>query len=99
MFVALSKFVLANDTAPAVKEAFRQRPHTVESASGFVRMDVISPETDPQEIWLITYWNTRQHFDEWHRSHLYKECHAGIPKGIKLVASRTSLTFFEYVAS
>jgi heme-degrading monooxygenase HmoA len=99
MFVALSKFVLANDTAPAVKEAFRQRPHAVESASGFVRMDVISPEIDPREIWLITYWTSREHFDAWHRSHLYRESHSGIPKGIKLVARKTSLMFFEYVGS
>jgi hypothetical protein len=54
MFVALSKFVIANDTSPAVKNAFRQRPHLVEAATGFVRLDVLSPEDNPNEIWLIT---------------------------------------------
>jgi heme-degrading monooxygenase HmoA len=99
MFVALSKFVIANDMSIAVKEAFCNRPHSVELAAGFVRLDVLSPEENPNEIWLITYWSTRKSFEEWHRSHLYRESHNGIPKGLKLVPKSTSLIFFEHVAS
>jgi len=96
MFVALSKFVIANDMAIAVKQAFRNRPHSVESAPGF---DVLSPEGNLNEIWLITYWSTRKDFEEWHKSHLYRESHSGIPKGLKLVPKATSLIFFEHVSS
>jgi heme-degrading monooxygenase HmoA len=99
MFVALSKFVIANDMAIAVKQAFRNRPHSVESAPGFVRLDVLSPEGNLNEIWLITYWSTRNDFEEWHKSHLYRESHSGIPKGLKLVPKATSLIFFEHVSS
>lgn len=99
MFVALSKFVIANDMSTAVKQAFRNRPHSVESAPGFVRLDVISPEENPNEIWLITYWSARKNFEEWHKSHLYRESHSRIPKGLKLVPKTTSLIFFEHVAS
>ena len=99
MFVALSKFVVANDMSTAVKQAFRDRPHAVESASGFVRLDVLSPEENLNEIWLITYWSTRKNFEEWHKSHLYRESHSGIPKGLKLVPKGTSLIFFEHVSS
>src|SRR3954463_11084248 len=82
MFVALSKFVIANDMDAAVKNAFRNRPHLVDSASGFQRMDVISPVENEKEIWLLTYWDDRPSFEEWHRSHLYRESHGGIPKGL-----------------
>lgn len=99
MFVAISKFTIANDMAADVKAAFRNRPHTVENAAGFVRLDVLSPEADPQEIWLITYWHDRSSFETWHHSHLYHDSHAGIPKGLKLVPKSAKLTFFEYVAS
>jgi heme-degrading monooxygenase HmoA len=99
MFVALSKFVIANDMSTAVKQAFCNRPHSVESASGFVRLDVLSPEENPNEIWLLTYWSTRKSFEEWHTSHLYRESHSGIPTGLKLVRKSTSLIFFEHVAS
>ena len=53
-FVALSKFVIANDMVAEVKEAFRQRPHLVDDQPGFVRMEVFSPLDRPEEIWLVT---------------------------------------------
>ena len=99
MFVALSKFSIANDMDVAVKQAFRDRPHLVEAAPGFMRLDVLSPEENPREIWLITYWSTRESFQDWHKSHLYHESHSGIPKGLKLVPKSASVTFFEHVAS
>ena len=99
MFVALSKFVIANDKAGEVKLAFQNRPHLVEAAKGFVRMEVISPCDDPQEIWLLTYWCDRASFTEWHHGHLYHESHRGIPKGLKLVPKSPQLLFFEHIAS
>lgn len=59
MFVALSKFVVANGTSSEVAAAFRNRPHKVDFALGFVRMDVLSPEDNASEFWLITYWASR----------------------------------------
>jgi heme-degrading monooxygenase HmoA len=99
MFVAISQFVVANDMDRAVKQAFRNRPHMVEAAPGFIRLDVLSPEENPKEIWLLTYWSDRKSFDDWHKSHLYRESHAGIPKGLKLSPKSTKLSFFEHVSS
>ena len=53
MIVALSRFTIANDMAPQVREAFRQRPHLVDNASGFLGMEVMSPIDKPAEIWLV----------------------------------------------
>lgn len=99
MFVALSRFKIANEMAGQVKEAFVNRPGLVESASGFVRLDVISPVDDPQEIWLLTYWEDEASFKAWHHSHLYRDSHSGIPKGLKLVPRSASLRYFEHVSS
>ena len=98
MFVALSKFTVANGMTPQVKEAFANRPHLVDSAPGFLRMDVISPLENPDEIWLITYWTDETSCRIWHRSHEYHESHKGIPKGLKLVPKSAQISFFEYVA-
>lgn len=38
-----------------VKAAFVHRPHLVENAPGFVRLDALSPLEEPDEIWLLTY--------------------------------------------
>jgi heme-degrading monooxygenase HmoA len=98
-FVALSKFAIANDMTAAVKDAFTKRPHLVDSADGYLRMDVLSPKDKPHEIWLITYWRDEASFKVWHHSHMYHESHKGIPKGLKLIPSETEIRYFEHVAS
>ena len=99
MFIAISQFTIANDKTDQVKEAFRNRPHLVDDAVGFVRMEVLSPRELPAEIWLVTYWESEQAFSAWHHSHLYRESHKGIPKGLKLIPTSVHLRFFDSVCS
>lgn len=98
-FVALSKFVIANDMTGEIKKAFVERPHLVDGADGYLRMDVISPMDNPNEIWLITFWRDEESFRVWHRSHEYHESHRGIPKGLKLVPHSAAVRYFEHVSS
>jgi heme-degrading monooxygenase HmoA len=98
-FVALSKFVVANGMTPSVKASFRNRPHLVDYAPGYLRMDVISPVDRPDEIWLMTFWTNEASFRAWHHSHLYHASHKGIPEGLKLVPGETQIRVFEHVAS
>jgi len=98
-FVALSRFVVANGMEAEVKDSFRSRPHLVDDAPGFLRMEVISPVEFPPEIWLITFWIDEQSFRAWHRSHQYSQSHRGIPKGLKLALGETKITHFEHVSS
>jgi len=98
-FVALSKFVVANGLTAEVKRAFNERPHLVDDAPGFVRMDVLSPADNPDEIWLVTFWHDEESFRTWHHSHEYHESHRGIPKGLKLVPKSAQIRYFEYVSS
>ena len=98
-FVALSKFTIANDMKKEVKEAFLARPHLVDEAPGFLRMEVLSPHHNPQEIWLMTYWTDQESFKTWHHSHHYHQSHKGIPKGLKLDPSATQIRAFRYVSS
>jgi heme-degrading monooxygenase HmoA len=95
----LSRFVVANDMDAEVKQAFLLRPHLVDNAAGFVRMDVLSPEDMPNEIWLMTYWVDIASFRIWHKSHAYHESHAGIPKGLKLVPGSVKLRIFTLIGS
>ena len=91
MFLAVSRFMVANELDAAVREAFANRPHKVDAAPGFIRMEVASPTDDPKEFWLLTYWQDEASFDAWHGSHLYRDAHQGIPKGLKLDPAGTRL--------
>ncbi|MCV2356310.1 antibiotic biosynthesis monooxygenase [Paucibacter sp. B2R-40] len=98
MFVVLSRFEIANGMVEEVRAAFRERPHRVEDAPGFVRMEVMSPCDKPEEVWLLTYWSDADSFNAWHHSHAYKDAHRGIPKGLKLVPRSTELRQFNVFA-
>lgn len=99
LFVAISKFAVANDMTDEVKEAFVARPHLVDSVPGFVRLDVLCPQDAPHEFWLVTYWQDEQTFRAWHKSHLYRDSHKGIPKGLKLIPSATEIRLFNHITS
>ena len=97
-YVVISRFRVANAMEREVAEAFRARPHLVDDAPGFVRMEVLSPENDPAEFWLVTHWTDEASYRAWHRSHEYRDSHAGIPKGLKLDAKWTEVRGFNTVA-
>lgn len=98
MFVAMSRFVVANGMAEEVREAFRNRPRRVEQAEGFLGMQVLNPEGNPDEFWLVTHWRDRRHYTRWHHSHHYRDSHQGIPRGLKLVRGATEIRCFDVVA-
>ncbi len=98
-FVALSRFAIANGMTEAVKDAFMHRPHLVEAAPGFLRLDVISPLDTPDEIWLLTYWLDEESYRTWHRGHDYRASHGAIPHGLRLVPGSAQLRYFEHVSS
>jgi heme oxygenase (mycobilin-producing) len=98
MFVALSRFIVANDKSDAVQAAFRNRPHLVDRAPGFLSMQVMCPIDGPDEVWLVTHWRNEESYRTWHRSHEYHEAHKGIPKGLKLVPGSANVRCFEVFA-
>lgn len=98
MITVLSRFTIANGMVAEVREAFRHRPHEVDQAAGFLRMEVMSPSDKPEEIWLMTWWRDEPSFTAWHKSHAYQASHRGMPKGLKLVPGSTEIRRFEVFA-
>jgi heme-degrading monooxygenase HmoA len=98
-YVSISRFRVRNGMEREVADAFRARPHLVDDAPGFVRMEVLSPAEDDSEFWLVTYWTDEASFRAWHRGHTFRESHSAIPKGLKLDPLATELRGFRYVAS
>ena len=98
MIAVISKFNVRNGMEKEVKEAFRNRPKLVENAKGFIRLDVISPVSNPSEIHLITYWSSIKDFEYWHSNHL-KDSHQYIPKGLKIDPQSRELVQYEHITS
>lgn len=99
MFVTMSRFVVANGLEDEVREAFLARPGKVEEAPGFLRLEVLVPRDRREEFWLLTWWTDEASFETWHRGHSYRDAHAGIPKGLKLVPKETFVRTFDHLCS
>lgn len=99
LFVAISRFTVANGMAEQVKEALSARPHRVDAADGFQGMDVISPLDNPDEVWLLTRWADEASYRAWHDGPGRRESQRFIPRGLKLIPEDTSVRFFRHVCS
>lgn len=99
MFIAISKFTVANGMTKDVHDAFVNRPHVVDGFPGFVKLDVLSSHDNPDEVWLVTYWRDRDGYDQWHKSVEHHQTHKFIPKGLKLVPGSAQIMFFDHICS
>lgn len=84
VFVAVSRFVVANGMEDQVHQAFLERPHRVDESEGFVSMEVLRGLDEPREFWLVTHWRDEACFQRWHKGHAFHDSHRGIPRGLKL---------------
>ncbi|MES9962365.1 MAG: antibiotic biosynthesis monooxygenase [Candidatus Sedimenticola sp. 20ELBAFRAG] len=98
MFIAMSRFEVANGLEDEVSRAFKNRPHKVDSVPGFIRMEVLRPQDEPAQFWLLTWWTDEASWDSWYHSHHYKDSHKGMPEGLKLVPDKTRIWKMERVA-
>ena len=99
MILVIRKFTVRNGMEEAVRQAFVDRPHLVDSAPGYQRMEVLRALGHPEEFWLTTWWQDEASYDTWHRSHAYRDSHKGLPKGLKLVPGSTEIRRFEQMAA
>src|SRR5690606_19633839 len=68
LYVAIRRFTVANGMTGEVKAALINRPRFVDGKSGFLRMDVISPVDNPDEVIIMTYWASKAGYDAWYKS-------------------------------
>ena len=97
MVVVMSQFRVANGLEPDVVRAFRERPHAVEQAPGFLWLEVFADASDPAVFYLLTRWADMQSYETWHGSPAHRDSHAFIPKGLKLDPAWTKIYRLERI--
>lgn len=88
MVVAISTFAVRNGAEAEVRAAFENRPRLVESAAGFLGLEVFQSGAT---FVLFTRWEDERSFRAWHRSPEHHRSHAMMPAGLKLDPARTRL--------
>lgn len=56
MFFSIRRFAVENEFDEEMRKAFLDRPHSVNSAPGFIRVEVANPCADAKGAWLLTWW-------------------------------------------
>jgi heme-degrading monooxygenase HmoA len=86
MYIVTNRVPVAEGWEEAFEERFRQRAGKVEKQPGFVRMQVLKPDTAETPYVVLTTWRDKAAFEGWlgsedfqaaHRNPLPKEAFTG----------------------
>ena len=75
MYVSLSRLRIGAERAPELVAAFRRRARLVESADGFVDLQVWQSDRDPAELVMVSRWRDRDAFKQYMRSDAHRISH------------------------
>ena len=81
--MSMSRLRIPPEEAPALVEAFRGRAHLVDSADGFVDLQVWQSDRDAGEILMVSRWRDRAAFRDYMRSAEHRTSHDRIPPALK----------------
>jgi heme-degrading monooxygenase HmoA len=81
MYVVINRVPVAKDWQDAFEQRFLERAGQVELQPGFVRMEIMRPETEDTPYLVQTAWKDRAAFDAWLKSDDFKVAHQNpLPK-------------------
>ncbi|MDZ7679828.1 MAG: antibiotic biosynthesis monooxygenase [Acidimicrobiales bacterium] len=80
-FVAFSELTVPEGGEPRLDAAFRNRLGAVERAPGFRGLEVWADQARPTEYSMVTWWDSRESFQQYLRSEDHRRSHDRIPTG------------------
>jgi heme-degrading monooxygenase HmoA len=83
MYVSMSRLRVKPERAGELVSAFRRRAHLVDSAAGFVDLEVWQSDRDPDEILMVSRWRDRASFTAYMRSEDHRVSHDRIPADLQ----------------
>jgi heme-degrading monooxygenase HmoA len=98
MVVVMSRFRVINGMEADVERAFRERPHLVDAAPGFLGLETLVDDRDPRVFYLVTRWSDIESFRSWHGGAAHRESHKFIPRGLRLDPAYTAVWYMRKVS-
>lgn len=83
MYVSVSRLRVAASESDALVAAFRRRARLVESAPGFLDLQVWRSDRDPEEVLMVSRWRDRAAFTAYMRSPAHRVSHDRIDSSLK----------------
>ena len=100
MIVTANRIPVNPEFADAFEARFANRAGLVDNMPGFVANYVLRPATPDTPYIVLTYWESKEHFDAWVNSDAFKQGHArsgSLPR--EAYTGRNQFEMFEVVTS
>lgn len=78
MIVVQNRIPVADGYEEDFIDRFRTRKGLVDGQAGFIRNLVLKPIKGDCFI-VLTFWETREHFEAWTQSEAFREAHSRVP--------------------
>jgi len=76
MIAVANRIFVSPEYAEAFEELFRTRARLVDGMPGFICNQVLRPCREDDPYVVLTFWESRAHFDGWVNSDAFREAHA-----------------------
>src|SRR5215210_2925227 len=83
MYVSVSRLRVAEPRSDQLVAAFRARARLVDSADGFIDLQVWRSDRDAEELLMVSRWRDRAAFTAYMRSDEHRESHSRIDPALK----------------
>jgi heme oxygenase (mycobilin-producing) len=83
MYVSMSRLRVDADQSDALVAAFRRRAHLVDSAEGFIDLQVWRSDRNPEEVLMVSRWRDRAAFTAYMRSAEHQISHERIDPALQ----------------
>ena len=81
MFIVANRVPVASGWEETFEERFRKRVGQIDKQPGFVRMQILKPESDDSPYVVLTTWRDKSSFEAWVGSDDFKLAHSNpMPK-------------------
>jgi heme-degrading monooxygenase HmoA len=81
MFIVANRIPIASGFEETFEERFRQRAGQIDKQAGFVRMQILRPESNDSPYVVLTTWQDKASFEAWVGSEDFKLSHSNpMPK-------------------
>lgn len=81
MFIVANRIPVASGWEETFEKRFRQRAGQIDKQPGFVRMQILKPDSDESPFVVLTTWHDRNSFEAWVGSDDFKLAHSNpMPK-------------------
>lgn len=83
VYVSMSRLEVSKERADELVKAFRSRAGLVDSAAGFLRLEVWQSDRDQGEVLMVSHWRNREAFKAYMKSGEHQESHGRIDPDLK----------------